>query len=80
MFTRKFWENLQYASLILLIIGQCTVGSLFYVGQGAYLLANIVSISRCFVLGRPMADKIKDCCCFAITVGLLIIKTFAIKS
>ena len=76
----KFFENLQYVTLVLLIIGQCTVGSLFYVGQGIYLTANVISVVRCFALGRPVADKVKDCCCLAITVGLLVVKTFAIKS
>ena len=77
---RKFFENLQYVTLILLIVGQCTVGSLFYVGQAMYLVANVISVTRCFALNRPVADKIKDICCLAITIGLLFIKTFAIKS
>lgn len=77
---RKFFENLQYVTLVLLIVGQCTVGSLFYVGQVMYLVANVISVTRCFALNRPMADKIKDICCLAITIGLLFIKTFAIKS
>lgn len=77
----RLWENLQYVTLVLLIVGQCTVGSMFYVGQGVYLLANIVSVSRCFALQRPIADKIKDCCCLAITIGLLAIKVLGgIKS
>lgn len=70
----KFWENLQFVTLILLIVGQCTIGSMFYVGQGAYLIANLISVTRCFVLKRPMSDKIKDICCTAITIGLLAIK------
>jgi len=77
---RKFFENLQYVTLVLLIVGQCTVGSLFYVGQVMYLVANVISVTRCFALNRPMADKIKDICCLAITIGLLFIKTFAIRS
>lgn len=77
---QKFWENLQYVTLVLLIVGQCTVGSLFYLGQGVYLAANIVSVSRCFALGRPMSDKVKDCTCLAITVGLLVIKYLGIRS
>lgn len=77
---KKFWENLQYATLVLLIVGQCTVGSLFYLGQGAYLLANVISVLRCFLLSRPTSDKIKDCSCLAITLGLILIKIFGIKS
>lgn len=77
---KKVFENLQYATLILLLVGQCVVGSSFYIGQGVYLAANLISVVRCFVLHRPMADKVKDCCCLGLTIGLLLIKTFAIKS
>lgn len=69
-----FWENLQFLTLVLLIVGQCTVGSMFYVGQGAYLIANIISVTRCFILKRPTSDKVKDIACMAITMGLLGIK------
>lgn len=64
-------ENLQYWVLVLLIVGQCTVGENFYIGQFVYLAANVISVSRSFALGRPAADKIKDVCCLAITMGLL---------
>ena len=77
---RRFVENLQYLTLALLIIGQSTVGSLFYLGQGAYLAANLISVFRCFSLGRPVSDKVKDVVCLAITIGLLAIKTLGIKS
>lgn len=77
---RKTFENLQYIVLILLILGQCTVGSWFYLGQGFYLAANLLSTIRCFALNRPVSDKVKDTCCLAITIGLIFVKTFAIKS
>lgn len=76
----KFWENLQYVTLVLLLVGQATVGSLFYLGQCVYLAANVVSVARCFALGRPIADKVKDCCCLALTIGLLAIKYLGIRS
>lgn len=66
--------TLNYVVICLLIVGQCIVGSDFMIGQCTYLGANIISVSRCFVLKRPMADKIKDCSCTAITVGLIGIK------
>lgn len=68
----KVVENLQFMTLALLIIGQCTVGANFWVGQSAYLIANIISVFRCFVLERPKSDKVKDACCLAITLGLMI--------
>lgn len=70
----KFFENLNYFVLILLIVGQCTIGANWMIGQFVYLTANIISVSRCWVLKRPAADKIKDCACLAITLGLLGIK------
>lgn len=77
---RRTVENLQYVTLVLLVLGQCTVGSIFYLGQGIYLAANLISLFRSFVLNRPTSDKVKDATCFAITLGLIIVKTFAIKS
>jgi len=71
---QKMFEVSNYLILTLLIIGQSTVGSMFYVGQGIYLTANVLSVSRCWVLKRPVADKIKDCCMLAITIGLILIK------
>ena len=70
----KFFEFCGYVVLASLIVGQCTVGSNFIVGQCVYLFANIVAVIRTIVLHRPMADKVKDCSCLAITVGLLAIK------
>lgn len=73
---QKMFEISNYLILALLIIGQSTVGSMFYVGQSIYLSANILSITRCWVLDRPTADKVKDCCMFGITCGLILIKIF----
>ena len=67
----KFFENLNYIVLMLLIVGQCTIGANWVVGQCVYLTANVISVSRCWILKRPAADKIKDCACLAITLGLL---------
>lgn len=74
--TKKFFENLQFVVLVGLIVGQCTVGSNFYLGQGVYLLCNIISTTRNFVLGRAVADKVKDCACLGITVGLILFNYF----
>ena len=52
----KFFEALNYLVLMLLILGQCTVGSNFIIGQSVYLGANIIAVTRTFVLKRPSAD------------------------
>lgn len=67
----KFVENLQFVTLVLLIVGQCTVGANFWVGQTVYLVANLISVFRCFALSRPIADKVKDCVCMGVTIGLM---------
>ena len=72
----KIFENLQFVVLVGLIIGQCTVGSNFYIGQFIYLGCNIISTTRNFALDRPLADKVKDCCCLGITIGLILFKFF----
>ena len=69
---KKVVENAQYITLALLIIAQCVVGGNFYLGQGIYLAANVISVFRCFVLERPAADKVKDIACTAVTVGLIV--------
>lgn len=68
----KFFENTAgYMVLAILIIAQCVIRSTYVGGQFLYLAANILSVSRCFVLQRQKADKVKDICCTAITIGLL---------
>jgi hypothetical protein len=74
MANTKFWDNIGYLVLVLLLIGQVTVGWAFFIGQGAYLIGNIINLVRDFKLDRPKADKIKNTCFTAITMGLIIIK------
>lgn len=69
---QKVWKELNYLVLIALIVGQCVVKADFLIGQFVYLFANSLSFTRCFVLERPIADKIKDGCCLGITSGLII--------
>jgi hypothetical protein len=68
---QKVWKELNYLVLIALIAGQCVVKADFLIGQFVYLFANVLSFSRCFVLDRPLADKVKDGCCLGITLGLI---------
>lgn len=74
----KFWENSMYAVIVLLVIGQITVGWLFYVGQGAYLIGNIISVLRDFKMDRPKADKIKNLLFTAITIGLIMLRMLSV--
>ena len=74
---KKVFENqIGYMVMFLLIIGQCTVGEWFIFGQVIYLIANVSSVVRDFVLRRPNSDKVKNICFSAITVGLILIRIF----
>lgn len=70
----KVFELANYLVLALLITAQCTVGSNFFVGQFIYFGANVLAVTRTFVLKRPTADKVKDFCMLGITTGLILIK------
>lgn len=67
----KFWENLGFVVLTLLIIAQCVVGGNYLGGQLLYLAANILAITRSFKLHRGAGDKVKDVTCGALTMGLI---------
>ena len=69
----KFFENMCYVVLIGLIVAQCVIGKWYLVGQGLYLLCNVIQVTRDFVLTRARADKVKDIACTAITIGLILI-------
>lgn len=70
--SQMVWKELNYLVLITLITAQCVVKADFLIGQFVYLFANILSFVRCFILRRPIADKIKDGCMLGITVGLVV--------
>lgn len=66
--------NLAYVAIALTVIGQVTVGQNFYLGQIAYLVANIVNCTRDVILKRPKADKIKNFTFLGITIGLIVLQ------
>lgn len=72
------WENLQVAVLGLTIAGQALVGGVYLIAQLIWLVANVVSLSRDFVLGRPMADKIKNGGLCGLTIALIALRMLGI--
>lgn len=72
----RIWENMVYISLALCIFGQIAVGWMYLVAQGAYLIANLISVVRSFALGRPTGDKVRDITFFTITVALIAVRLF----
>ena len=73
---QKFFENIYFVVIALLILAQCVIGPNYLFGQGLFLGANILSLVRCYVLDRPVADKIKDYACTALTIGLIYLYIF----
>lgn len=72
----KIWENLQYIVLALTIVGQCVMNIGAIYGQSAFLIANLITVTRDFKLGRPVADKVKNIALTAITIGLVLLLLF----
>jgi len=71
-----FTNEVGYLVMALLIMGQCTVGEWFYLGQFVYLFANALNLIRDFILKRPAPDKIKNTAFVAITLGIILIRFF----
>ena len=74
--TNTFWEIINYFCLGGLIIGQITIGFLFYVGQTVYLVTDILILIRVFACKYPLSEKIKNIALTAICLGVLIVKIF----
>lgn len=70
--TMNLFTNLAYMAIAMTVIGQCVMGANFYMGQGAYLVANIINCTRDIILERPKADKIKNFTFLGITIGLIL--------
>lgn len=68
-----FWEVIGYITLAFCVVGQIIVGYIYLPAQCAYLGANLLSTARDFALHLPKANKVKDICFTAITIGLIII-------
>lgn len=68
------WNRTLYIVLALTILGQMIVGVDYLIGQSAWLVANVITVSRDFALQRPASDKVKDCCMLALTIGLVIMR------
>ena len=75
---KKFitWENAQYAVLFLTIVGQVFIGVSYFLGQGTWLLANAITVTRNIKLDRPKADKVQGWFMFALTFGLIAANAF----
>lgn len=76
MKNEKFWEFINYLCLAGLIIGQITIGFMFYVGQTVYLITDILILIRVFACKYPLSEKVKNVALTAICLGVLVVKIF----
>lgn len=67
-------ENVLYISIALALVAQVVIGGDYLLGQGLFLVANAINITRTFLMKRPLADKVKDSCFFGVTLGLIILR------
>lgn len=72
------WENLQIIVLFGTILGQILVGGLYFIAQSVWLACNLLSLIRDFVLGRPLADKIKNAGLCGVTIGLIVLRMIGV--
>ena len=72
----NIYDIIIYTAIALTVIGQITVGWNFYVGQGGFLVANILYLVRDIKLERPKSEITKDVIFTAITIGLIVVFLF----
>lgn len=68
----KALERLQYLVLALTIMGQVCIGIDYMLGQGLWLVANLITVGRNLGLERPRADKVQGVFMLALTCGLMV--------
>lgn len=66
------WEKVQYIVLALTVLGQVCIGASYYLGQGLWLVANAITVSRNIALDRPRADRVQGWFMLALTLGLMV--------
>jgi hypothetical protein len=64
----KVFESMSYVQLAMVVCGQLVMGLNTVLASTLFFLGNCIAVSRCFVLCRPMSDKIKDICLLLISV------------
>lgn len=67
---------MQYVVLFLTVVGQILIGVNYFLGQGTWLLANAITVTRNVKLDRPRADKVQGWFMFALTFGLIAANAF----
>lgn len=71
------WEIVGYICLALAVFGQITVGKFYLIAQFAYLIANVATVIRDFIIGMPTSNKTKDIVFTGITIALIVCRIFS---
>lgn len=75
---KMVWENLQLLVFAGTVLGQVLVGGLYFVAQSIWLACNVLALVRDFVLGRPVADKVKNAGLCGLTLALIILRAIGL--
>ena len=77
---KKFWELINYAALIGLIIGQVTIGFFFYIGQitFTFLATDVIILIRSIAIKQNKSDIVKNAAMTGIAAAVLIIKILGV--
>lgn len=68
----KLAENAAYLALCMTIAGQIVSTQSVLAAQIIWLAANVINITRDYVLDRPKADKVRDWTLCGITGGIIV--------
>lgn len=77
-FKESFWINIQIFCLVLTVCGQALAGIDVVFAEVIWLIANVISYIRDYILKRPFADKLRDGVLTLITIFLVCMYGFGI--
>lgn len=70
------WEVAGYAGLALTILGQVVIGVNYLGGQGCWLVANALYLSKAYAQDLGRAEMVRNVAMSALTAGLMVAKIF----
>ena len=74
MTNSKLWNSMGWFTMVFVLLGQSLTGYNFWIGQGAFMLANVIAVCRVFILGYDLSDKTKQVMYLGSNIATVIIK------
>lgn len=71
--SNNLWDIVLYIAVAMTVLGQVIIGWQYYIGQGSFLIANVIYVVRDIKLERPKSDIIKDVIFSGLTISLMVI-------